>query len=117
MAGHVKTPRKSVRSKGNLTTGTAAPDLLRPSGHHNPDVRPFVPRQPPVIAQDGIDDEPRALQAAAHLADRKRSEGEIERVLGARPASTGDVPLFERGQTAARVLSYGFDQCQAHASG
>src|SRR5262249_25484983 len=86
-------------------------------GQDDPDVRALIPRASAVVAKHGFHGKPRTFEAARHLRDRERPEGELE-AMGRGPAAAPlEILLFERRERAPAILPDRLDERQVRASG
>src|SRR5215468_149148 len=93
------------------------PETLPLFGQDDPDIRALIPWASAVIAQHGFHGKTGTFEAARHLRDRQRPEGQLE-AMGRGPAATPlEVTLLKGGQRATAILANRLDEGQVGTSG
>src|SRR2546423_3910352 len=101
MARHAETPEN---------VGKTRPLILAPARQDHPDIRTWIPRATAIITQQRRDLKAGLFEAASHLRDRQRSEGQRKVVRPSPPAAAFDELLVEDRQAPCAILPHGFDQ-------
>ena len=78
--------------------------------------RTLIPRAPAIIAQHGLDNEPRSLKPARHLPHGQRPKDQLELMFLRAPPAALDVSLLERCQATPRILANRLDERQVRAA-
>src|SRR5262245_17130071 len=92
------------------------PETLPLFGQDDPDIRALVPGASAVVAEHGFHQETRTLEAARHLRDRERPEGELEAMGSGPPAAPLQISLLERRQGTPAVLANRLDEREVRAA-
>ena len=82
----------------------------RTAGQDHPGVGAVVPRAAVVVAEDGLDLEAGAFEAAAERRQVDGPEGQREAPARLGPAAAFDELLVEGGQPPLAILADGFDE-------